>query len=228
MRSVWPQAQGLPKLTDAEQVGDVSACDTPVTPVVGEVIPCLNCKMPGVLRCTQCKAARYCSKECQRQTQHKHGMICASIVELERMQKEDRYRERTVRQNQLNQKIKLKLVKLVGRKPKLQCYVSGMKMEVLWDTGSMVSLADRLWVAANFPDNEILPVADFLDGEELKLSAANSTEIMFDGVILVTFGLEEGKDLFVVPVLVSSQPMAEPILGFNVIEHLVLEGSEIC
>ena len=117
-------------------------------------------------------------------------------------------------------------MKLVGRKPKLQCYVNGKKMEMLWDTGSMVSLADRLWVAANFPDNEILPVADFLDGEDLKLCAANSTEIKFDGVILLTFGLKEEDDLFVVPVLVSSQPMTEPILGFNVIEHLVLEGKE--
>ena len=114
MWSRGTQAEGLPKLADAEQVGNVSACDTPVTPVVGEVILCLNCDKPGVLRCTQCKAARYCSKECQRKTQDQHGKICASIVELERMQKEDRYREKTVRQNQLNQKIKLKLVKLVG------------------------------------------------------------------------------------------------------------------
>ena len=207
-------------------MGNVSACDTPDTPVVGQIIKCLNCDLPGVLRCTQCKAARYCSKECQLKTQHEHKKICASIVELERMQKEERYREKTVRQNQVNQKIMLKLLKLVGRKPKLQCHLDGKKKEMLWDTGSMVSLGDRPWVAENFPDHEILPVADFLDGEELKLCAANSTEIKFDGVILVTFGLEEGKDLFVVPILVSSQPMAEPILGFNVIEHLVLEGKE--
>ena len=40
----------------------------------------------------------------------------------------------------------------------------------------------------------------------------------------MTFGLEQGEDRFVVPILVSSEPIAEPILGFNVIEHLVLEG----
>ena len=148
-------------------MGNVSACDTPVTPIVSEVVSCLNCDSPGVLRCSHCKSARYCSKECQLKTQHHHKKLCASIVELERRQREQRYREKTVRQNQLNQKIKLKLVKLVGRKPNIQCYVDGKRMEMLWDTGSMVSLADRVWVAANFPDNEILPVADFLDGEDL-------------------------------------------------------------
>ena len=153
-------------------------------------------------------------------------MICGAIFELERMQKEDRYRNKTVHQNQVNRRIQLKMVKLVGSKPKIGCFVNGKLTKLLWDTGSMVSLVDRDWVAENAPGSTILPVTDFLDGEELKLSAANSTEIMFDGVILVNFGLEEGKDLFLVPVLVSSKPMAEPILGFNVIEHLVLEGDD--
>ena len=107
MWSRGTQAEGLPKLADAEQVGNVSACDTPVTPIVSEVVSCLNCNSPGVLCCSHCKSARYCSKECQLKTQHHHKKLCASIVELERRQREERYREKTVHQNQLNQKIKL-------------------------------------------------------------------------------------------------------------------------
>ena len=212
----------MPKLSDAGPEGTAPAETNQNTPVV----LCSNCAAPGLLRCSCCKAARYCSKKCQRETWDEHKKICGAIVELERMQKEERYRNKTVHQNQVNRRIQLKMVKLVGSKPKIGCFINGKLTKLLWDTGSMVSLVDREWVEKNVPGSEILPVADFLDGEDLKLSAANSTQILFDGVVLVNFGLEEGKDLFMVPVLVSSQPMVEPILGFNVIEHLVLEGED--
>ena len=216
----WAPTQELPKLEDAEEMGDSSACSTPVTPVV-----CCGCGSVGDLRsCSSCMCAKYCSVECQRRSWSQHKKLCGSIVELERMEKENEYRNKSVHQNPVNRKIQLKMVKLVGNKPKIQCYLNGRKSNMLMDTGSMVSLGDEEWADENFPGAEILPVTDFLDGEQLKLCAANSTEIKFKGVILVTFGLEKGKDKFVVPVLVSSQPLAEPILGFNVIEHMVLEG----
>ena len=168
--------------------------------------------------------AKYCSVECQRRAWSQHKKLCSGIVELERMEKEKMYHEKSVHQNQVNRRIHLKMVKLVGNKPTIQVYLNGKLTKMLTDTGSMLSMVDGKWVDDNMPDAEILPVTDFLDGEELKVCAANSTEIKFKGVILVTFGLKEGEDRFLVPILVSSQPLVEPILGFNVIEHLVLEG----
>ena len=50
------------------------------------------------------------------------------------------------------------------------------------------------------PSAEILPVSAFLD-EKLQLRAANSSEISFDGVVLLDFGLEKGSVEFSVPVL---------------------------
>jgi hypothetical protein len=88
----------------------------------------------------------------------------------------------------------------------------------------MVSLVDRGWARRMCPGAEIFPVSSFLD-EKLRLRAANSSEIKFDGVLLLDFALEKGKVEFAVPVLVSSTPMAEPILGFNVIEDYVVNGT---
>lgn len=116
-------------------------------------------------------------------------------------------------------------MKLVGEKPMLKCFLGGKNSEMLWDTGSMVSLVDRRWVKRNFPEEVIHPVSAFLD-RELHLQAANETTINFDGVVLLTFSLSEEDEGFVVPMLVSSSDIANPILGYNVIEYLVLEGSD--
>ena len=52
------------------------------------------------------------------------------------------------------------------------------------DTGSMVSIVDRSWARKWFQAKQILPVSMFVD-EQLKLRAANSSEINFDGVLLL-------------------------------------------
>ena len=48
--------------------------------------------------------------------------------------------------------------------------------------------------------------------------------IDFDGVVILRFTLGE-EEGFLVPVLVSSGDVSDPIIGYNVIEHLVVEGS---
>ena len=63
----------------------------------------------------------------------------------------------------------------------------------------------------------------FLENNELNLHAANKTKINLDGVILLDFDVDgvENDGEFIVPVVVSSEDLGEPILGYNVIEHLV-------
>ena len=60
-------------------------------------------------------------------------------------------------------------------------------------------------------------VSEFFD-DKLSVRAANSTEVKYDGVVLFDFNLngveEEG---FVIPVLVASGDIVEPILGYNVL-----------
>ena len=72
----------------------------------------------------------------------------------------------------------------------------------------------------------VVPVMQFLEGEKLTIRAANKSEIPFDGVAILRFSLGDEHDGFLVPVLVSSQPISEPIIGYNVIEHLVLKGTD--
>ena len=178
----------------------------------------------NVKRCGKCKLTSYCSGKCQKSHVSYHAAYCSAISDLQKLEKEKLYRDYSVHQKQIDFRTKKKILKLVGDKPMLTCSLDGEKYEVLWDTGSMISLVDRRWLKKNFPDKKIISVDEFLGNEELHVRAANSTEIEFDGVVLLNFSLGKG-DGFVIPVIVSSQDVNEPILGYNVIEHLILNGS---
>ena len=175
--------------------------------------------------CSGCKSTWYCSTKCQNLHKEYHSPYCTAIVDLLKIETDKIYRNQSVRQEQVDVNTKRKVMKLVGEKPMLTCRLDGKQVELLWDTGSMVSLVDRAWVNENFPDKELLPVSDFIS-EGLNVRAANATTINFDGVILWKFTLDEDDEGFEVPVLVSSQKITEPILGYNVIEHLVLNGTQ--
>ena len=88
----------------------------------------------------------------------------------------------------------------------------------------MISMVGRSWVNKNFPDLKIHSVSDFL-GDELHVRAANSTKISFDGVCVLELYLDGTDKGFEVPLLAASQDVTEPILGYNVMEHLILNGS---
>ena len=188
-------------------------------------ISCVVCGgVDGLKYCSGCKTTHYCSKTCQLAHWSYHAIYCHAVSDLERLEKSKRYGNQTVRQAQVDDGTRRKVLKLVGDKPKIKCWLNGIENEFLWDTGSMVTLVDRAWAKRYCPSDEILPVSAFLD-EKLQLRAANSSEIRFDGVLLLDFGLEKDKVEFAVPVLVSSTPIAEPILGFNVIEDFVVNGT---
>ena len=188
-------------------------------------VSCVVCGVvDGLKSCGGCMSTHYCSEACQKSHWSHHAVYCRAVCDLEKLERQKRYKGKSVRLVQVDDKVRRKVLKLVGNKPKVKCFFDGKESEWLWDTGSMVSIADRRWVKESFPEKEILPVSMFMD-EQLRLKAANSSEIKFDGVILLDLGLEEGKVEFAVPVLVSSAPIAEPILGFNVIEDVVVNAS---
>ena len=209
------------KLEDADHVGDDTAEDK--TPLGYK---CCACGFEGeeVLRCSQCKSTHYCSIRCQLSHRSYHKGYCSAIASLEELEKDKVYRGFSVRQCQVDFQTKKKLIRLVGEKPVVSCNQGAKKVNILWDTGSMVSLLDRTWLAQNFPNAEILSISEFLD-EKLELKAANSTSIALDGVVVLDFSLVEGGETVRVPFVVTSQDLLEPILGYNVIEHLVLEGN---
>ena len=192
-----------------------------------EARKCCVCEsVTNLKRCSGCKSTWYCSKKCQKSHREYHGVYCSAISQLCQLEINKLFRENTVRQRQVDTKTQAKIVKLVGEKPILSCRLDGKDFDVLWDTGSMISLVGRQWVQKNFPQKEIHSIRDFLEeNEELKVTAANSSDIKIDGVVMLYFSMGETEGGFVVPVLVGSEEVAEPILGYNVIEHLILEGT---
>ena len=194
----------------------------------GSEVCCVCGETENVRRCGRCKSTAYCSKECQISHFYIHTPWCSTIESLEKLEKEKRYEGRTVRQGHVDWKTQSKMLKLVGKKPIIECFLDGGKFKMLWDTGSMICLVSRKWVRKHFPDKEIISLASFLEREnltELKLKAANATEIKLDGVVVVQFGISEGEEEVSVPMLVTSDEITQPILGYNVIEDWILNGS---
>ena len=64
----------------------------------------------------------YCSKECQKSHHEHHSTYCSMIVDLKKIEVGKLYKNLSVRQVQVDDKVKGKLVKLIGDKPMLHCF----------------------------------------------------------------------------------------------------------
>lgn len=125
----------------------------------------------------------------------------------------------------LETEIRDRVAQLVGRKCNIKCYVHSYAVDCLFDTGSQVSLLDRQWVKTYLPDHKVRPLAELIGGPPLKVLAVNGKPLPYDGWVGVTVSLPENSDpnlTIHVPFLVSSVPMDCPLIGFNVIEQLIL------
>ena len=58
----------------------------------------------------------------------------------------------------------------------------------------------------------------------MHLFAANSSKVEIEGVVTLLFNV--GGFSVSVPFIVSANPLSHPIIGFNVIQHLVFEGGD--
>ena len=150
-----------------------------------------------------------------------HQSLCSHIQQLEAIEKAKRVF--SVREtNQVSGKIRRKLVSLVGEKPMVACALEGLKCEALWDTGAMVSMVSKTWLKNNLPDLPISSVVDFLEGDQLHLCTANNSRVAVEGVAIMV--LEVGGTSVPVPFVVTSDDLAQPIVGYNVIKHILKLG----
>ena len=124
----------------------------------------------------------------------------------------------------VNANLQNRLVKLIGTKPIVKCEIEQLESDVLLDTGSQVSMCDTAWLDEHAPSAELKPVTDFLeDDEQVRFLAANNTEVPVVGAVVLNFSL--GHCTFPVPFIVTSGSLSQPILGFNVMEHVIRMGS---
>ena len=61
--------------------------------------------------------------------------------------------------------------------------------------------------------------------EETEFKAANNTDVKMAGVVIMEFSFE-GQSEILVPFLVTTDKLSNPIVGYNVIENLVVSGKK--
>ena len=116
-----------------------------------------------------------------------------------------------------------KLIRLVGRRCEVRCWLNGLETKGLWDTGAMISGISRGWLREKFPDLEVRDVRELLD-EPLDIRSANQGKMPFEGWVELSVQMSTGPSI-PVPFLVLSGDLSTPIIGFNVIFELLKEKS---
>ena len=190
--------------------------------------PCLTCQQAcgKIRKCKDCKSGCYCSKACRDShvSCKSHQIICESIQQLEELEKSKRVL--SVRAaSQVSPEIRRRLVSLVGEKPLVSCRLNGKGCDALWDTGAMVSMVCKAWLEIFHPNQEIMSLIDFVEGDDLTLCTANNTKVAVEGIAVMN--VEIGNSSVPVPFVVCGDDLTQPIIGYNVIKHMVfLSGDE--
>ena len=162
-------------------------------------------------------------------------MLCKAIKELsERESFKEKglgdAQDRGVYASHITPRQQERIVKLVGRKCLVDCYLDDMATKALWDTGAQVSIVSVDFLKNQLPTVKIRDIEHLLgiDGS-ISLQAANGTNIPYCGWVEIGVRLtNENETETRVPFLVTMENIEQPIIGFNVIELMVknTEGKE--
>lgn len=175
-----------------------------------------------VCRCENCASGVYCSDVCRdaHVSTSDHAKLCEAIQKLEKLE----FAKRGFSVREVNQvHVRNRLVRLIGEKPIIKCQLGDVESDALWDTGSMVSMVSLGWLKEHFPEEKVLSLHEFVEGDKLHLLAANNTSVDVEGVVILMFCVNN----FCVPVpfIVCKEDISQPIVGYNVIKHMVLQGN---
>ncbi len=158
-----------------------------------------------------------------------HELLCERIRQLEGSEKTGQIVGATYASHlSLHRQAKLKA--LIGKKCMVDCSFEGVATQALWDTGLQVTIVNNRWRKSCLPHIQLRSLDELLSEDETLVGkAANQTVIPFTGWAEMKFKLGSNRGPqpeLLVPVLVSNEPgVAEPpIIGYNVIEHLVMHG----
>lgn len=100
---------------------------------------------------------------------------------------------------------------------------------MLLDSGAQVSIVEKSWVETVLPNVKIQPLESLLSDHPLKVTAANGTDVPFEGwidVLLEITSAQHGSVSLYVPMLVSQQSISTPLLGFNVIQEVIMGNKD--
>ena len=173
-----------------------------------------------LLICASCRVAKYCNASCQKKHWSQHQSYCKALNILSQSNEIQVGESIT----HLSPKDHAKISSLVGNKCMIDCNLNGIKTKALWDTGSQVSVISKPFLRSSFGETEIKNLAALLGVHtRLEVRAANDTPIPYCGFVELEFSLSGEQDAspIVVPFLVTENSLANPIIGYNVIEELV-------
>uniref|UniRef100_A0A8C6LSZ5 Gypsy retrotransposon integrase-like protein 1 n=2 Tax=Nothobranchius TaxID=28779 RepID=A0A8C6LSZ5_NOTFU len=117
-----------------------------------------------------------------------------------------------------------RVAQLIGGRCMVTCYLDGVKLQMLLDSGAQVSIVEKSWVQKALPNVTIRPLESLFSDHPLKVTAANGTEVPFEGwieVLLEITSSRHGSVAIYVPMLVSRGGLSSPLLGFNVIQEMI-------
>ena len=184
---------------------------------ISEVLskPCICCGSENApYQCTQCKVAKFCSKECQRECWDKHKTICEAIHTLSTQIYNNKP---TMFKSHITPTNHQRLIKLVGEKCIVNAKISNVPSKCLWDTGAQISVVSRRWLRKHFPSVKMRPIEELLN-EPLLIRTANKTLLCYSG--WVEFMFEVDSVQLPVPFLIVDTDIERPIIGYNVIKEM--------
>ena len=117
------------------------------------------------------------------------------------------------------------VVGLVGKRCTVKGEINCHSSEVLWDTGTHVSIISNEFLRRNCPDVVVKDISELLN-TKLSLTAANGSEIPFIGWVELNFRLSSCNNELKVPFLVTEQYLDSLLIGFNVKEEIVKDSNE--
>ena len=172
-------------------------------------------------RCKCCKLVSYCNQTCQIADWSQHKTLCNAIRrETKHRNEESQDNSSETFMSHLTPKEHAKLIGLVGRRCTIMGKLNDKPVKVLWDTGAQVSIVSAKFIKDNFPNFMINDVSELLTCD-LTLTAANGQSIPYMGWVELQLQIGESENTVSVPFLVTKENIELPLIGFNVIEHLI-------
>lgn len=117
-----------------------------------------------------------------------------------------------------------RLAQLIGKRCMVSCALNGAPIQMLLDSGAQVTMVGENWMKKTLPNVPIQPLESLLSDKPLEISAANGTDVPFEGwadIELQILSKNYGHVTIQVPILVTQNCLNHPILGSNVIAEII-------
>ena len=135
---------------------------------------CIQCGLTEGLEkfkvCSGCKASRYCSEKCRKNSCKTHKVMCQSIQILDEQKPTSKIRlgdskDEKMFHSHLTPTEHQKVAKLIGE---INCLLDGIVTKTLMDSGGQVSVLSRSFLAEQFLDIKFRNVKELLGDQNLE------------------------------------------------------------